>query len=86
MALTGRIIANVYGKNGNQIERTGGTQNGRINYFPNTGNQFYAPGSVTTIGSVTIGSIIEVYATGLNQPNTLYQCVETPAQLVTNGS
>lgn len=86
MALTGRILANVYGKNGVQIEKTGATQNGRINYFPNVGTQFFAPGSVTTIGSVTIGSIIEVYATGLNQPNTTYQCVETVAQLVSNGS
>lgn len=86
MALTGRILANVYGKGGVSLEKTGSTQNGRINYFPNQGTQFYAPGSVTTLGSVTIGSIIEVYATGLNQASTLYQCVETPAQLVTNGS
>lgn len=86
MALTGRIIANVYGKNGNALEKQGSTPNGRTNYFSNSGNQFYPAPAGTSINGITCNSIVEVYATGLNQINTTFQCIETVAQLVTNGS
>ncbi len=86
MALTGRIIANVYAINGNPTDRVGSTVNGRIEYFSNSGNIFYAPNPVFTVNGVTIGSIIEILPTGLNVNSKLYAAVETPTQLVTNGS
>lgn len=87
MALTGRIIANVYGKNGNQLDKQGGTVNGRINYFPNgSGVQFYSAPAGTSFGGVTCNSIVEVYPTGLKVNSDIYACVETIAQLVSNGS
>lgn len=86
MALTGRILANCYAKNGNQFDSKTGVQNGRINYFPNSGTQFYAAPSGTSFGGVTCSSIIEVYPTGLKVNPDLYYAVETIAQLVTNGS
>lgn len=87
MALTGRLIANIYAIDGNPVDKQGGTVNGRINYFPNgSGNQFYTAPSGTTYSGVTINSIIEVYPTGLRVNSKLYYAVETVAQLVTNGS
>lgn len=86
MALTGRLIANIYAIDGNPVDKQGGTVNGRINYFSNTGNDFYTPPAGTSYNGVTIGSIIEVYPTGLRVNSKLYYAVETLAQLVTNGS
>lgn len=88
MALTGRLVANVYGKNGNALESGTGTVNGRKNYFSNSGNDFYAApisGSNATFNGVTVNSVIEVYPTGLKVNSDLYYCVETVAQLVSNG-
>ena len=85
MALTGRIVANVYGKNGNALDKQGGIANGRINYFSNTGNQFYTAPTGTTFSGVTVNSVIEVYPTGLKVNPDLYYCVESIATLVTNG-
>ena len=86
MALTGRLIANIYGKNGNALESKSGVQNGRTNYFSNTGNQFYPAPDGTSYNGVTCNSVIEVYPTGLKVNSDLYYAVETVADLVTNGS
>lgn len=85
MALTLRIVANLYGKNGNALERQGDTPNGRKNYFANTGNDFYAAPIGTSFNGVTCNSVIEVYPTGLKVNSDLYYAVETVAQLVSNG-
>jgi hypothetical protein len=89
MALTSRIIANVYGKNGNALESGVGTVTGRLNYFSNSGNQFYAApltGPNYSFNGITVNSVVEVYPTGLKVNSDKYYCVETVAQLVTNGS
>lgn len=85
MALTSRLIANIYAIDGNPVDKQGGTVNGRINYFPNSGNTFYTAPSGTSYNGVTINSIIEVYPTGLRVNPKLYYAVETLTQLVTNG-
>lgn len=87
MALTGpRLVANVYSRNGNTLE-TRGVQNGRLNEIPfGPGVLFYAPNPNETAGSVTIGSIIEILPQGLNQLSVKLGCVETVAQLITNGA
>ena len=86
MALTGRIVANLYGKNGNALEGKSGTQNGRLNYFANNmGSTFYAAPVGTSFNGITTNSIIEVFPTGLKVNSDLYYAVETVAQLVTNG-
>ncbi len=85
MALTLRIVANLYGKNGTPLEKQGGTQNGRKNYFANTGNDFYAAPIGTSFNGVTCNSVIEVFPTGLRVNSDLYYAVETVAELVTNG-
>lgn len=86
MATTLRVVANLYGKNGNALENKSGTQNGRKNYFANTGNTFYdaGPGGASFNG-VVCSSIIEVFPTGLRVNSDLYYAVETVAQLVSNG-
>lgn len=86
MALTGRIIANIYGIDGNQVDKQGGTVNGRINYFANSGNVFYTAPTGTTFAGVTCNSVIEVFPTGLRVNSKLYYAVETLTQLVANGS
>lgn len=86
MALTGRIIANIYAIDGNPLDKAAGAINGRIEYFSNTGNIFYAPNPVVSYNGVTIGSVIELLPTGLRVNSTKYYAVETPAQLVSNGS
>lgn len=86
MALTNRLVASCYGKNGNALDKQGGTATGRLNYFANgSGNQFYAAPSGTSFNGVTCNSVIEVYPTGLRVNSDLYYAVETVAQLVTNG-
>ena len=85
MALTGRLVANIYGKNGNALEGQSGTQNGRKNYFSNSGNQFYPAPTGTTYNGITCNSVIEVYPSGLNVNSEKYYAVETVAELVTNG-
>lgn len=85
MALTSRIVANLYGKNGNPLEKQGNTPNGRLNYFANNGNTFYAAPIGTTFLGVTCNSVIEVFPTGLKTNSDLYYAVETVAQLVSNG-
>lgn len=85
MAVTLRVVANLYGKNGNALERQGSTPNGRKNYFGNTGNTFYEAPSGSIFNGVTCNSIIEVFPTGLRVNSDLYYAVETVAQLVSNG-
>lgn len=85
MALTSRIVANLYGKNGGALENKTGTQNGRLNYFANNGNTFYAAPVGTTFNGITVNSVIEVFPTGLKVNSDLFYAVETVAQLVTNG-
>jgi hypothetical protein len=87
MALTGRIVANIYGKNGNALENKSGTPNGRVNYFANNmGSTFYSVGpDGKSFNGVVCNSIIEVFPTGLKVNSDLYYAVETVAQLVTNG-
>lgn len=86
MAVTERIIANIYGKNGNALEKQGTTPNGRVNYFPYNGNIFYPAPAGTSFNGITCNSVIEVFPTGLNQSSNKFYAVETVAQLVTNGS
>lgn len=83
MALTSRIVANVYGKNAYDISK--GTAYGRKEYFANTGNIFYPAPIDTTYMGVTVNSVIEVLPTGLVVDSDKYYCVETIAQLVSNG-
>lgn len=85
MALSNRLVANAYAKNGNQFDSRNGAAMGRLNYFPNSGNLFYAAPTGTVFAGVTCNSIIEVLPTGLNQISDKFYCVETVAQLVTNG-
>lgn len=86
MALTNRIVANVYGINGNAVDRQGGTVTGRKNYIAYSApSTFYVAPTGTSYNGVTCNSRILVYPTGLNQTAVVYDCVETPAELVTNG-
>jgi len=85
MAITLRLVANCYGKNGNALEKQGSTPNGRKNYFSNSGNNFYSAPDGTSFNGVTCASVIEVFPTGLRNNSDLYYAVETVAQLVTNG-
>jgi len=86
MALTGRLVATLYGKNGNALEGPSGTQNGRLNYFSNSGNDFYSTGpNPPSFNGVVCNSVIEVYPTGLRVNSDKYYAIETVAQLVTNG-
>lgn len=82
MALTLRIKANVYGKNGSPLEKQGQTQMGRLNYFANTGNTFYNAPEGTSFNGVTCLSVIEVFPTGLRVNSDMYYAVETVAVLV----
>jgi hypothetical protein len=83
MALTLRVVANVYGIDGYDVSK--GTAYGRKNYFSNTGNNIYPAPIDTTYCGVTVNSVIEVLPTGLQVDSKKYYCVETVAQLVTNG-
>lgn len=85
MALTSRIVANIYAKNGTPLENSLGAVNGRQNYFSNSGNLFYAAPATAVFNGVTCNSVIEVFPNGLNVNSDKYFAVETPAQLVTNG-
>ena len=82
MALTSRIIASIYGINGNPV----GTNNGVYNSFPNTSAYFYPAPASTTFNGVTCNSIIVLLPTGLNVNATKFYSDATTAQLVTNGS
>lgn len=86
MAISQHIIANVYGKNGNQLDSKTGTANGRINYFPYNGNHFYTAPANTVYAGVTCNSIIEVWPSGLNQFSDKYYCVETIVTLASNAT
>lgn len=83
MALTQRIVANVYGIDAYDVSK--GTAYGRKNYFSNTGNLIYDAPINTTFMGVTVNSVIEVLPTGLQVDSKKYFAVETVAQLVTNG-
>jgi hypothetical protein len=83
MALTSRIVANVYGIDAYDVSK--GIANGRKNYFPNTGNLIYDAPINTTYMGVTVNSVIEMLPTGLVVDSKKFYCVETVAQLVTNG-
>lgn len=86
MALTNRIVANVYGMNGNAVDKQGATITGRKNYIANYGlTTFYAAPIGTSYNGVTCNSRILIFPTGLNQPAITLDCVETVADLVTNG-
>ncbi len=85
MALTLRIVANIYGIDDHAVERAGSVINGRKNYFSNTGNLFYAAPNGTSFNGVTCNSVIELLPTGLVVNSKKYYAVETPAELVTNG-
>lgn len=86
MAVTLRVVANIYGKNGSALESKSGTQNGRKNYFANTGNTFYDVGPAgASFNGVATNSIIEVFPTGLVVNSDKYYAVETVAQLVSGG-
>ena len=86
MALTSRLIANIYAIDGTPVDKQGGVANGRKNYFPNTGNQFYTAPTGTSHAGVTCNALIFVYPTGSQASGKSYACVETIAELVTNGS
>lgn len=83
MALTQRIVASVYGIDAYDVSK--GTAYGRTNYFSNTGNLIYAAPIDTKYCGVTVNSVVEVLPTGLQVDSKKYYCVETVAQLVTNG-
>ena len=87
MALTGaRIVANIYGVNKTSGQPANNGYGETRNIAFGAGVQFYAAKPVTTIGSVTIGSVIEIVPSGLNVPATKLFAVETPAQLISGGS
>ena len=83
MALTSRVVVNVYGKDAYDISK--GTAYGRKNYFPNTGTLIYDAPINTTYMGVTVNSVVELLPTGLQVDSKKYYCVETVATLVTNG-
>lgn len=81
MALTagGRIVANLYG--------SGIGAQGKTQYFPFSGGiTFYGKTQTPNNSSVVTNSVIEVLPTGLRNNSTLYYAVETPTQLIANGS
>lgn len=80
MALTGRLIASIYGKNSNAIGGAGG----KMNYFPSSQTYFYS--EINTFGSVTTNSVIVLLPQNNQVTPDKFYAVETPAQLVTNGS
>lgn len=82
MALTGRVIASIYGINGNAV----GTAQGMYNSFDKTQVYFYPAPSGTSFNGVTCNSVIVLLPTGLNQQGSKLYTDATPAQLVTNGS
>lgn len=82
MAATGRILASIYAIGGNA---TTGTQ-GVMNSFPSSQVLFYQAPISTTVGAVTINSIIVLLPSGLNQPQKFFSTDSTVAQLGTNGS
>jgi len=85
MALTSRIVASIYGKDGYDISGGTGTVTGRLNYFANNGNTFYAANPGTVYMGVTCNSVIEVFPTGLVTNSSKYYAVQTVAELVSGG-
>lgn len=82
MAATGRIVASIYSVGGNP---TVGTQ-GVTNSFPAAQVLFYQNNPTTTVGAVTMNSIIVLLPSGLNQTQTKYYTDSTTTQLASNGS
>ena len=82
MALTGRIIASIYGINGNAV----GTAQGLYNSFDKTQAYFYPAPASTSFNGVTCNSVIVLLPTGLQTNGTKLYTDATTAQLVTNGS
>lgn len=82
MALTSRLVAYVYSVNGNATTLAGGN----FNSLPSNLCQFYAAPSGTTVNGVTMGSVILLLPSGLNQTKTTFLTDSTPTQLGTNGS
>lgn len=86
MALTSRVIASIYGIDTYPLEKAGGTINGRLNYFPNTGNLLYTAPSGISFNGVTCNSVIELLPTGLVTDSKKYYAVQTLAELISGGS
>lgn len=84
MALTGRITASIYNRNGYDLPNAG--VDGITENFPSNLTQFRATKAGTTANGVTMNSIIEILPTGLVVNPTTYLTDSTPAQLVSNGS
>lgn len=82
MALTSRIIASIYGINGNAV----GTAQGLYNSIPGSAAYFYPAPASTSFNGVTCNSVIVLLPTGLTVNGTKLYTDATTAQLVTNGS
>ena len=86
MALTSRVIASIYGIDNYALEKGTGTINGRLNYFPNSGNILYTAPTGTSFNGVTCNSVIELLPTGLVVNSKKYYAVQTLAELISGGS
>lgn len=82
MAATGRIVASIYSVNGNA---TTGTQ-GVTNSFPSGLVQFYQNNPTTTVGAVTMNTVIVLLPSGLNQTKTYFLTAATTTELASAGS
>lgn len=83
MALTARLTASIYGKNGQSI----GTTNGQTMNFPADLCYFYpAPASIGTYNGVVPKSVIVLLPTATKVQADQFYSVQTPAELVTAGT
>lgn len=80
MALTGRILCNIYGKGINPVGGVGGVTNS----FPSAQCYFYA--KTNTFSGVTTNSLIVLLPQATAVFPTEYYAVETIAQLASNGT
>lgn len=84
MALTGRVVASIYGINGSGTTSAG--LSGVVNSFPSALTTFKAAPAGTTMNTVTINSIITLLPSGLKVNTIEYYTDSTTTQLATNGS
>ena len=92
MAAASHVTANVYGTiqgappyiGANPFARQDTWSRGQVMSFPTEGTVFHPTTQGIRFGSNYVYSIIEVQATGLNQPSTKYGAGESVATLATN--
>lgn len=85
MALTGRIVANIYAINGVPFKEVGEIQ-GRTHSLPSDECYFYPAAAGETAEGVTINSIIVLLPTGSRSVGTTYYTNLTVAGIASAGS